>query len=786
MISESILEKLEFAKVKQFIAKYAYTESGKEKILSLYPLTYVDKIKSEGELVSAAKDILINNDIPPISYLPDITDELYRSGIEGTALEPKTMLSILNLAETSRKTYSFLKNKGEDNVVAKKFLSGLFIDKVFEHNISRIIDEKGEVKENASPKLTEIRAEIRSKSAALTRTINHILKSLSDQYVVRDEYITQRDGRFVVPIKAEHKRQVKGFIHSESSSGQTVYIEPEETLELNNDLLSLSFAEKREIEKILKELTRYIGEKKEDLLMTLNSIAELDSIFSRAQYSIEIIGSFPSLDGDKAFKLWDARHPLLIKRIGRAKTVPLNLEIEDKNVIIITGPNAGGKTVILKTIGLLSAMVYSGIHIPASPDSNMSVFDSIEIDIGDQQSIEDDLSAFSSHLTNIKGIVERAGSRSLILLDELGRGTDPAEGAALAMAVLTDLKAKGSVVFATTHYGSLKIHAHSMEGFQNASMEFDSENLAPTYKFMQGVPGSSYAFEIARRIGFKDELLGAAKMNIDKDKYKVEEFLADLEAKSRKLELNLKDMEIENSRLHGLTNLYRQNNEKLKEEKNKILKEAKQKADEYLKDVNKRVEKAIKDIRETGAKPETVKNIRHDLNELKKQNELLYKGDVKEGTIQVDLKEGDYAVIKNSNTYGRIEEINRDKNKAVLVSGSIRMKADLSDLLPASRKEAEKNSGRFESGNYDIAPQKYNYRLDIRGKKAADAEFEIIKFLDDSYSQGASRVEILHGKGTGALKKTVKDILSSNENVKTSYYANLEAGGDGITIVEFN
>ena len=480
----------------------------------------------------------------------------------------------------------------------------MFVDKVFEHHIQKVINENGEVKENASSKLSEIRSEIRRKNDELIKAVNRLIKNYSEQDFIREDYLTLRDGRIVVPVKSEHKRHIKGFIHSESSTGQTVYIEPEETLDLNNELVSLSFAEKREIERILKELTKKIGSVYTELSLTLQTISYIDSIFARAKYSIEIVGSFPELDSKKGLEIKDARHPILLKKFGRPNTIPLNVKIIENKIILITGPNAGGKTVVLKTIGLLCLMVQSGFHIPTSPDSNFHVYNNLLLDIGDQQSIEDDLSTFSSHLLNIKNILDNSDQNSLVLLDEIGTGTDPTEGAALASAILLQLKDKGTTVFATTHHGELKLIANDIDGFENAAMEFDHVNLKPTYNFKQGIPGSSYAFEIAHRIGFENDFINLAKEHLDSGKHSIEKFLIEIEAKSNRLETKLKSLEIENSRLEGLSNLYKQNIEKLDKEKKEILKKAKMEADDYLNNINKKFELVIKELKESNADKE--------------------------------------------------------------------------------------------------------------------------------------------------------------------------------------
>lgn len=781
MITKDVLEKLEFYKVITHIEKYCSTDNGRSAIQNLVPLESIDEIKKNGEQVNEAKEILIKNDIPPFEYLPDLNEVLSRSRIEGSVLTSKQILDVLKLAETSRKLFQFLKSKDNSETYLKEFSGQLLVDKVFEHQIGKVFTENGEIRDDASPKLREIRIEIREKDAALRKQVQKLLKQLSDSYLVQEEYITQRDGRIVLPVKSEHKRHVRGFVHSESSTGQTVYIEPEETLELNNEILSLSFAEKREIEKILRVLTERIGQISIELKKSLQAIAELDSIFSRAKYSIEIIGSHPGFNEDKPFAFIDARHPILIKRIGHKNTVPMNLKMDNVNVILITGPNAGGKTVTLKTTGLLICLALAGIPIPAHPDSNFHFVEKVLVDIGDAQSIEDDLSTFSSHLKNIKHIIEEANDKTLIVLDEIGTGTDPAEGSAIAAGMLITLRDKGAKVLATTHHGSLKLIANQLDKFQNASMEFDTDELKPTYKFNQGMPGSSYAFEVANRIGFDEKFITLAKEYLDTDKTKIEDFLVSLEKKSKNLKEQLNKTERENSRLKGLTNLYQDKIEKLEHQKKEILAQTKEKAETYLSEVNKKVEESIRNIRESQAKKEVIKEEKMKIEEIKKESTIIFKKEKKTKDEKVELKEGDYASIKDTTSVGVIEEINKEKNKAVLSVGTLKIKTKYSDLVPAKKSEIDQREKKSFSINHD----EISYRLDIRGKRADEAEFEIIKFLDNTYVGGADRVEILHGKGTGALKQLVHGILRNNHSVKNYYFANIEYGGDGITIVEF-
>lgn len=780
MISQNTLDKLEYSKVLSYISKYCVTQSARNFITELTPKEETFEIEKEGTLVSEAKDLLIRNLIVPIEYLPDLTEALAQTKIEGVFLESKKILEILKLLVTSRNIITFLKNNSETAPLLKETTNNLYTDKVLEHHISSIIDDIGEIKDNASPKLKEIRRDLISKRDDLVKTVNRILKRLEAEDVTREDYVTLRDGRIVLPIKVEHKRHIKGFIHSESSTGQTVYIEPAETLELNNDIITLSFEEKREIERLLKELTKRIGHVSHDLKKSLYTIAHIDSIFARAQYSIEISGSFPLLKNDKPFHIIEARHPILIKKYGRHATIPLSLELNKKNVVIITGPNAGGKTVVLKTIGLLTLMVKSGIHIPTHPDSNFHNFNNVLVDIGDQQSIEDDLSTFSSHLSNIKYIIGKGTENSLILIDEIGTGTDPEEGAALASAILIKMQQNKATVFATTHHGSLKIIANELEGFENGAMEFDTTNLKPTYRFQQGIPGSSYAFEIAKRIGFDTDLLISAEKYLDADKHKLEKFIVDVEVKANELQNKLRDAERERSRLEGLTKLYKEKTINIKQEEKEILRKAKQQAEEYIKTINKRIENAIKDIKEQKADKESIKASREVLNEIQDAQKKFLK---EEDAVQIEEKfiVGDYVSIKESGSTGKIIDIYNDQKSALVEIGMVKMKVRLENLLH-SKKDKVKPVASDTYDKYNFSP---SIRLDLRGARAGEVEYEVVRFLDDAYTNGLNKIEILHGKGTGALKKTVHDILKSHEHVNTFYFASVEFGGEGITIVEF-
>jgi DNA mismatch repair protein MutS2 len=780
MISSEVFEKLEFGKVLKYISNYAVTEKGKIKVEQIQPSFDKSQIIYECNIVSEAKDFIIKKGNLPLEFITDLTEELFNSRIEGAILAPKKILEIKKIATISRIVRSLI-IKAEDYPLLKELVKSLISDKNFENQIDQVLTSDGEVKGNASVDLQKIRKEIIEKRDELTKSINKIIKKLKEDDFVREEYLTLRDGRMVIPVKAEHKRHIKGFIHSESSTGQTVYIEPEETLELNNEIVSLTFAEQREIERILRELTKIIGEKSGELLNSFEIISTLDLIFAKANYSIEVMGSVPILDETKNLHIIEGRHPLLIKKIGRNNTVPLTFKLDKEKIIVITGPNAGGKTVVLKTIGLLTLMLQSGIHIPVNSDSNFLIFNKILLDIGDQQSIEDDLSTFSSHLKNIKTIIEEADENSLVLLDEIGTGTDPTEGSALAKAILIKLLEKSALTFVTTHQGTLKVFAFETEGINNASMQFDHKTLSPTYKFKLGIPGSSYAFEIANKSGLQNELIQNARKLLDADQHKLEKFIADVEAKSYALEKKLNELELENLRLKSLSNLYKSSYEKLEKDKKEIIRKTKEDAEKFVYDLNKKFENTIKKIKESKADKEVIKEGRNVINEIKTDlKKLVLDNDVNFDEVTT-LKVGDYVLINNSKSSGQILEIYKEKNKAIVLIGNIKVIVNLNELK-LSKKSDEKVDN--EIYNY-IKTTSSNYRLDIRGKRVNEAEFEIIKFVDDAFQSGFDKVEILHGKGTGALKKLVNEILAAHSGVKQFYYAPIEQGGDGITIVEF-
>ncbi|RPI01580.1 MAG: endonuclease MutS2, partial [Ignavibacteriae bacterium] len=496
------LHKLEYDKVVDRISKLVCSESGRQSALRLLPKT--DKIIIERELqkVSEAKELLIAESAVPIDGFKNIVVALKKTTVENQVLTIVELLEIAATIRISRSLKYFLAKRASQYPALGLYHEQLFADKIVEHHIDDALDERGFVKDTASRELREIRRSMVLASDALRKKLESILRGVAQQEFLQEEIITTRDGRFVIPIKTEYKHSVPGFIHSTSSSGATVFIEPAESLELNNALRELQLREQREIHRILADLTKQVGIVREPLTLSFGALTELDVIVARGKYSIEICGNPPLISTTPVIKLFNARHPVLLQHLKREKTVPLSIELgSNTHTLIITGPNAGGKTVTMKTVGLLTLCAQAGIHIPADSESEIYPFQKIFVDIGDEQSIENDLSTFSSHLNTLHTILEEADASSLILVDEIGAGTDPAEGGALAAAVLQDLTARQSITIATTHHGILKVFAHETPGMDNGSMEFDQKSLLPTYRFRSGIPGSSYAFELAERLG---------------------------------------------------------------------------------------------------------------------------------------------------------------------------------------------------------------------------------------------------------------------------------------------
>ncbi|MCX6121415.1 MAG: endonuclease MutS2 [Ignavibacteriales bacterium] len=772
--------KLEYDKVVERISKLAFSESGRQQTLRLTPQIDRTIIEQELRKVSEAKELLIAETAIPLDGFKNIVAALKKTTVENQVLSLVELLEIAATIRVSRSLKVFLVKRASQYPAIGIYHQQLFADKIIEHHIDEALDERGFVKDSASRELRDIRRSMIGASDALRKRLESILRNVAQQEFLQDDIITTRDGRFVIPIKSEYKHSVPGFIHSSSSSGATVFIEPAESLELNNALRELQLREQREIHRILADLTKQVSEIREPLAVSYSALTELDVIFARGKYSIELCGNPPVISAVPCIKLFNARHPILLQHLKREKTVPLSIELGgETQTLIITGPNAGGKTVTMKTVGLLALCAQAGIHIPADSESELFPFQKIFVDIGDDQSIENDLSSFSSHLHSLHNILEEADALSLVLIDEIGTGTDPSEGGALAAVVLQDLTARQAITIATTHHGILKVFAHETLGMDNASMEFDQESLSPTYRFRSGIPGSSYAFELAERLGISHTLLNRARTQMGDEKTKLESLILELERQGQEYQHQLRQTAKEKEHLESMILSYEQKTTQLKRELGTIRKKAIEEAKEIVQQAQLKVERSVKEIRESGAQREIVRSS-HQV--LKKLGEDLEKFTLEEQTTPPNtelIEKGDIVRIRDGHEKGEVIEIHG--KHAIVLCGDARLRITLTDL----HKEQKQPKQYSSSSSTTPAPEAAN-EIDLRGLFGDEAIAQVQTFLDNAYAAGLHRVDIIHGKGTGALRKRISDFVKMYPHVKAFRLGEWNEGGTGVTVVELN
>ncbi len=785
MFSQAI-EKLRFSLITERVQKYASSSLGREKVSQCTPGTSYAEIAHNHSLLNEMKQILESEDPIPLTEMHDIRTDVQRATIEGSILNPKQLLHIgLNL-RTSRNIREYIKNRSDKYPKLADLAEKLITDKVLEHHIESIINEDGEIRDNASQELQKIRNAVRSVSETLRKRLDRILKSLASQGMAQEELITTREGRMVLPVKVEYKNQMPGFIHSASASGATVFIEPAETLEINNELREYQIREQREIQRILRSITEKIAEKKEPILMTVASLAEIDFIHAKGLYSLEIIGVTPGEANGNFIKLADARHPVLLHHHKRDEVVPLTLSIGDTyNTLIITGPNAGGKSVAMQTVGLMSLMYQSGLHIPASDETELPVFDKIFVSMGDEQSIEQDLSTFSSHLAVLKNIIAEADDKSLVLIDEIGAGTDPVEGSALASSVLRHLTNNNVLNIATTHHGDLKTFAYTTPGIENGAMEFDQEHLTPTYRFTSGIPGSSYALEIAERLEFPGELIDQARIFLGSTKTKIERLLIDLEQQSQRYKRQLSEISAEKIHLERLTEEYEGKLNSLKREMKTLKRDAAEDAKKIVERANAIIEQAVREIRESKADTEITKQWRQEIKSFKQEIERQRNETKMEEEVIADttpVSKGDRVSLLDGKEEGEVlTPIDEDGYTTVLF-GSVKMRLHRSQLRKHSGQQ--RNRPPYIGSGTPLDEVSFSRSVDVRGSRGDEAISAVDTLLDRAILANVHEVEIIHGKGTGALRKRISEYLKKHPNVNLSRLGNWNEGGSGVTIVE--
>lgn len=782
---EAILNKLEYNEIIDVLEKHCKTYLGKNMCDSLKPsfsFELVDVLLNE----TKEADTLLHQKGSPPFYETDELEKYIKILKSNQTLSIKGLLNIGMLLRIARelKEY-FYDNNTSSFINLEKYFTLLYSNPSIEKSIfDKIIDEST-IADNASKKLSSLRRNRKNFEQEVKDKLNSYIHSSTYAKYIMEPIVTIRNNRYVIPVKEEYRSYIKGFVHDTSSSGSTLYIEPTSIFDLNNKINHIKIEEDLEIEKILHQLSASLYAYTTELDNDLNLIANIDLIFAKAHFGIEINGITPILNNEKFVDLHKARHPL----IDKDKVVPINIGLgKDYVSLLITGPNTGGKTVALKTLGLLLLMAYSGIPIPCSEGSNICVFTYIFADIGDEQSIQESLSTFSAHMKNIVEITKKANDNSLVLLDELGSGTDPVEGAALAISILSYLKSINALVCCTTHYQELKEFALVTDGFENASFEFDIENLKPTYKLLVGIPGKSNAFAISKKLGLDEQILNVANAHLKEDKVSIEELLKNIYDNKLKVEKQVEETEKNLRQVEALRKSLEKKQDDVLEKRAKMLEDAKLEARDILLSAK---EEATEIIHELSASVDLkqANNIRNKLNDkIRNINSVHYSG--QDNSFEVinknDIKDGLNVYISSLGTNGIILGNTVNKSNEVQVQvGSMKMNVKLSDLrkLSSNVSTTSKSTGKVttekSSKTKVISPE-----INVIGQNVDEAIYVIDKYLDNCASANISPVRIVHGKGTGKLREGIHSFLKKHPHVKSFRIGTFGEGEMGVTVVE--
>ncbi|MBL4951184.1 endonuclease MutS2 [Neobacillus sp. YIM B02564] len=785
-MQDKVLKVLEFTKVREQLLEHAASSLGKEKIANLVPSTDFDEVvKLQAETDEGATVYRIKGNIP-LSGIYDIRPHIKRS-IIGGVLSPHELMQISSTIYASRQMKRFIEEIDEERTeipILKEQVDQIIPLTNLEHVIKQAIDESGEVLDGASELLRTLRHQLRSNEARVREKLESMIRSSSAQKMLSDAIITIRNDRFVIPVKQEYRGHYGGIIHDQSSSGQTLFIEPQVIVQLNNQLQDIRVKEQLEIERILTELSAKVAEFANELQIIVKILANLDFIFAKARYGKKIKATMPIINNEGRIALYQARHPFIPLDEVVANDILLG---EDYTTIVITGPNTGGKTVTLKTLGLCSLMAQAGLQVPAQDGSELAVFGAVYADIGDEQSIEQSLSTFSSHMVNIVDILNRVDDNSLVLFDELGAGTDPQEGAALAISILDEVYRIGARVVATTHYPELKAYGYNREGVLNASVEFDVETLSPTYKLLLGVPGRSNAFEISQRLGLNERIINNARSYISEDTNQIDNMIASLEESKHQAEIEQQealDFLRQAEKLHK--DLQKQMIE-FYEKKDSMFEKAAAKAAEIVDEAKKEAEQVIRDLRKMRTeKHAEIKE--HELIDAKKRLEKAVPEMTKSAKLtnkkskkQQYLPGDEVRVLTFDQRGTLVEKVSADEWQVQM--GILKMKVKEKDMeyLGSTEKKQETRPMAIVKGS----DSHVKLELDLRGERYEDALLKVEKYIDDALLASYPRVSIIHGKGTGALRQGVQEYLRNHRAVKKIRFGEAGEGGTGVTVVEF-
>ena len=788
---EKSIRTLELPRVLELLAAQAVSAEAKARCLRIVPETETEEVLRLQDQTDAARTMIGLRGSPSFSGVKPVAEALARADRGGT-LNTRELLTIAGLLTAARRVREYFNDEAAEKTAIDHLFLSLHGNRFLEDRIKSAILDEDEIADSASPELADIRRHMRQASAKSRQVLQKIISSPSYARVLQEAIITQRDGRFVVPVKAEHKGDLPGLVHDISSSGATLFVEPMGVVQANNELKELEAREKKEIERILAELSAGAAAHQEDILWDYDALVHLDVIFARGQLSYQMDAGRPEIHRDGSISLRRARHPLL----DPAKAVPIDVELGGSfDTLVITGPNTGGKTVSLKTLGLLTLMAQCGLHIPAGSGSALSVYEGVLADIGDEQSIEQSLSTFSAHMVNIVHILEEADHRSLILFDELGAGTDPVEGAALAIAVIQHARQRGARIAATTHYAELKTFAMTTAGVENASCEFDVETLRPTYRLLIGIPGKSNAFAISKRLGLPEAVIETAKEQMNTESVRFEDVLTQLEARRQALEKE----KAEADRLYRQreedarrAREFREQMEKAKEraaargeaEAKRILKEARAAADQVFAQLQE-LEKQQRKQAGWQAANEARTEVRRRLNEAEEALNLRQSAPEPIPKPSRPIRKGDLVEFPGVRTPAEVVSVGKD-GTLQLKAGVLKMKASAREvrLIEDEERKAKKPAAAVSRSSVKtIRTVAAASELDIRGLETLEAEGVVEQFLDSAVMGRLETVTIIHGKGTGALRKAVHALLKRNKAVKSYRLGVYGEGEAGVTVV---
>lgn len=785
---------LEFDKILERLMSYTDSSDVKKRILDLKPYKEINDAKNAQKETTEAMSTLLKLGSPPVNLsVENVLGAVKRTEMDGV-LHEKELIDISRLLYVARRMKSYISESSSECTVLHEIEENIITAKQLEDKINSCILSENEIADDASPELNTIRRKIRNLNGKIKETLDSMVRSAHYKKFLQDPIVTMRSDRYVIPVKSEYRGEVNGIVHDTSSSGATLFIEPMSVVNSNNEIRDLHTKEQQEIERILAELSVLVSENSHTIFVDYKNVTNLDFIFCKGRLSLDMDANEPVLNDKGIIRYKKARHPLIDKDKVVANDIFLG---GDYDTLVVTGPNTGGKTVTLKTIGLFSLMAASGLHIPVQENSEAAIFKKVFADIGDEQSIEQSLSTFSSHMVNIVNILENVDMDSLVLFDELGAGTDPTEGAALAIAILEFLRERKVTTVATTHYSELKLYALSEDGVENASCEFDVATLQPTYKLLIGVPGKSNAFAISRRLGLDERVINRANEILSDEDIKFEDVITDLEQNRARARQEADDASRMKRELKDLRRQLENERIKLKENKSRILEEARREAKILVMDAKEEANEIIRDLEKMRQKGISDGNLN------KKTAAMRDKLKKKEDTIDAamaraakpkktyaeppkNLKPGTLVKIVDMNQEATVLK-EPDKNGNVRVqAGIIKMDAHVTNLRIAEENKSKeladkyvRNTRAFESKSKNVSTE-----VDVRGQNLEEAWMNVEKFLDDCYLAGISPVSIIHGKGTGILRKGLQGYMKKHRYVKSFRNGRYGEGEDGVTIVE--